>query len=85
MFALIDITLFESVNLKCEPEEAVRLREAYPGSVEPGYHMNKKHWNTVLTKGQVPDRELLKWTDDSYRLVCETLPAKTRKMLSDEP
>jgi predicted DNA-binding protein (MmcQ/YjbR family) len=84
MFALTDIDLFESINLKCEPEEAVRLREIYPESVKPGYHMNKKHWNTILTRGQVPDHLLIKWTDDSYRLVWETLPAKTRENISNE-
>lgn len=80
MFALTDIELFESINLKCDPEKAVELREQYEG-VLPGYHMNKKHWNTVLTDGSVPDRLLKEWTRDSYELVKAGLPRKTRESL----
>ena len=53
MFALTDVDAFESVNLKCEPEDAVLLRETYEG-VKPGYHMSKKHWNTVTIQSDVP-------------------------------
>ncbi|WP_018628398.1 MmcQ/YjbR family DNA-binding protein [Niabella aurantiaca] len=60
-------------NVKCNPEKAEELREQY-NSVLPGYHMNKKHWNTVVVDGSVPNRLLKEWITDSYNLV-----AKTRK------
>ena len=75
MFALTNVDTFGSVNLKCAPEKAVELREAYEG-VLPGYHMNKKHWNTVLTSSDVPDALLKEWTEDSYKLVVAALPKK---------
>lgn len=56
------------VNLKCDPEKAVLLREEYPDGVIPGYHMNKKHWNTVMV-GKVPEKKLKEWIDESYELV----------------
>ena len=56
------------INLKCEPEKAIELREEYD-SVQPGYHMNKKHWNTIIVDGTVPSRKLFEWIDDSYNLV----------------
>lgn len=80
MFALADIITFESINLKCDPEKAVELRERYP-SVLPGYHMNKKHWNTVMMDGSVDERSLREWIDDSYNLVFASLPATLRKSL----
>ncbi len=72
MFALLDVDTFESVNLKCDPEKAVELRERYP-AVRPGFHMNKKHWNTVQIDESVPDSLILEWLDDSYALVFEKL------------
>ncbi len=78
IFALTDITLFESVNLKCDPEQAVLLRERYP-AVQPGYHMNKRHWNTILMDGTIADRQLEQWIDDSYHLVVNKLPKKVRE------
>ncbi len=74
MFALADVTIFESINLKCDPEEAILLREQYP-AVLPGYHMNKKHWNTVQMNEGLPDKLVKKWIDDSYKLVVAGLPA----------
>lgn len=56
------------INLKCHPEKALELRELYP-AVLPGYHMNKKHWNTVLTDGSIKDSLLLELIDTSYDLV----------------
>jgi len=58
-----------SVNLKCDPALAVELREKYP-AVQPGYHMNKKHWNTVAADGSVPDKNFFSWIDHSYELVA---------------
>lgn len=72
MFALTDLENFESVNLKCDPEKAVQLREEFP-AVLPGYHMSKKHWNTVLMDGSIPDKLIKTWIDDSYNLVAVSL------------
>ena len=68
MFALADVDNFESINLKCDPERAVELREQYMG-ILPGYHMNKKHWNTIVVDGSVSSAILKEWIDDSYKLV----------------
>ncbi|HLW21517.1 MAG TPA: MmcQ/YjbR family DNA-binding protein [Cyclobacteriaceae bacterium] len=81
IYALLDIDLFESVNLKCDPEWAVELREEHDGIV-PGYHMNKKHWNTVKLDGSVPDPLILKLLDHSYDLVLRSLPKKIQAELS---
>lgn len=74
MFALCDIEKFESINLKCDPIKAIELREDYPGIVNPGYHMNKKHWNTIEMNSSISNRILKKWILDSYRLVITGLP-----------
>ena len=79
MFALA--TLDEvptTVNLKCDPDLALELRDRYE-QVTPGYHMNKKHWNTVEIEGGIPDSELRKMVDHSYDLVAESLPKSTVK------
>ena len=68
IFALVNLTGDLSINLKCEPSYAIELRERYP-SVIPGYHMNKKHWNTVQLDGSVPDKEIFSWIDHSYERV----------------
>ena len=68
IFALANLEGDLTVNLKCDPSVALELRERHP-SVIPGYHMNKKHWNTVLCDGTVPDREVFEWIDHSYELV----------------
>ncbi len=57
-------------NVKCDPEKAVQLREEYPDDILPGYHMNKKHWNTILT-GNISKKLLIDMIDDSYRLVAK--------------
>ncbi len=80
MFALTDVEHFESINLKCDPEQAAQLREEFP-AVIPGYHMNKKHWNTVLMDGSVGDKNLKAWIDDSYNLVVASLNKATREEL----
>jgi predicted DNA-binding protein (MmcQ/YjbR family) len=84
IFALMDVDTFESVNLKCDPERAIELRERHPGIV-PGYHMNKAHWNTVTTDGSVPDRLMLELADHSYELVRASLPRKVRDGLGPMP
>lgn len=83
IFSLMDISTFESINLKCSPEKAVELREQYSGIV-PGYHMSKIHWNTIFLDGSVPDRLILEMTDHSYELVVSALPSKMRKELGLE-
>lgn len=70
-----------SFNVKCEPEKALELREQY-ASVLPGYHMNKKHWNTIMVDGSVSLKQLKEWIDHSYDLVVGSLPKKTRASLS---
>ncbi|UII32030.1 MmcQ/YjbR family DNA-binding protein [Fulvivirga ulvae] len=80
MFALADVDLFESANLKCDPERAVQLREQYAG-IKPGYHMNKKHWNTVMADGSVPDPLIVELINHSYDLVVAGLSRKLRDEL----
>lgn len=75
MFALTDIESPLSINLKCDPEKAIELRERYP-VVKPGYHMNKKLWNTIDIDGSIDDSLIKKWIDDSYKLIVEKLPKK---------
>lgn len=82
IFALTDVNSFASINLKCDPEKAVELREQFP-EVRPGYHMNKKHWNTVDVNGSLSDKQIKEWIDHSYQLVVQSLPAKTRKELEN--
>ena len=82
MFTSANIDLFESINLKCDPEKAVELREQYTG-VKAGYHMSKKHWNTVIMDGSVPDSLIREWIDDSYQLVVTGLPKKVRAELEN--
>ncbi len=72
-----------SVSLKCDPELAPVLREAYE-AVTPGYHLNKRHWNTVTLDGTVPDAQVRDWIDDSYDLVVAGLPRTTRATLLAE-
>lgn len=78
IFAIMDMEVFEYVNLKCDPERAVELRERYPG-ITPGYHMNKKLWNSVSVGGTVPDPLILELTDLSYELIKSSLPKKLRE------
>jgi predicted DNA-binding protein (MmcQ/YjbR family) len=70
MFALIGLNEPQGINLKCDPAYAEILREKYD-AVIPGYHMNKKHWNTVYMDGDVSNELFLEWIDDSYNLVVK--------------
>ncbi|MFK4100049.1 MmcQ/YjbR family DNA-binding protein [Streptomyces sp. NPDC019531] len=72
------------VNLKCDPEDAIRLRTDHPGLIIPGYHMNKRHWNTVTVDGELPDRLIRELVEDSYDLVVAGLPRAERLRL-DRP
>jgi predicted DNA-binding protein (MmcQ/YjbR family) len=58
-------------NVKCDPAKALELRETYPENILPGYHMNKKHWNTVVVDGGLPTKLLKEMIDDSYNLVAK--------------
>jgi len=77
MFALANISEFVSINLKCDPEKAIELRDRFP-AVLPGYHMNKKHWNTILLDGSIPEKLLKTWIDDSYLNVINSLPKREK-------
>jgi predicted DNA-binding protein (MmcQ/YjbR family) len=68
IFALVNLDGDLSINLKCDPALAIDLRERY-SSVTAGYHMNKKHWNTVMLNGSVPEKEAFSWIDHSYDLI----------------
>lgn len=78
IFALTNVEKFESINLKCDPVKAATLRDLYP-EVKPGYHMNKKHWNTIDPHGYLSDVLIKEWIKDSYDLVVEGLPRKEQR------
>lgn len=80
IFALCSIGHFESMNLKCDPERSVELREQYNG-VQPGFHMNKTHWNTIAVNSDVPEKLFLELIDRSYAIVRDSLPKKIRETL----
>ncbi|PSM43330.1 DNA-binding protein [Streptomyces dioscori] len=73
-----------TVNLKCDPEDAVRLRGEHEGLIIPGWHMNKRHWNTVTVDGSLSDRLVRELVEDSYDLVVAGLPRAERLRL-DRP
>ncbi len=68
-------------NVKCDPEKAVELREHF-ACVKPGYHMNKKYWNTISVDGTVNNRQLEKWISDSYYLVMQKLSKAQQKQIA---
>lgn len=80
IFAITALDDWNSINLKCLPEEALERRARYD-SVQPGYHMNKKHWITAPLDGSVPYSEVCAWIDDSYNLIVLKLPKKIRQEL----
>ncbi|MCU0750701.1 MAG: MmcQ/YjbR family DNA-binding protein [Akkermansiaceae bacterium] len=78
MFALTAPDDFPaSINLKCDPERSIELRETWK-AITPGYHMNKKHWNTLLLDGSVPTKLIRELIDHSYDLVVKSLPKNKR-------
>jgi predicted DNA-binding protein (MmcQ/YjbR family) len=77
LFLLTSISQGTQFNVKCDPELAIELREKYP-EVRPGYHMNKKHWNTVNTDGSLTRRQLCEMIDHSYKLVLGGLAKNIR-------
>lgn len=83
MFALCDVDEFTGFNAKCDPERAVELREQYPEGIIPGYHSNKKHWNTVLIDAGVPESLQRGLIDHSYDLVVAGLTKKLKAELQN--
>ena len=84
MFALVPLSEGPgSVNLKCDPARALELRDAYPG-IRPGYHQNKRHWNTVDLDGSVEDDVVRGLIADSYALVVAGLPRSVRAKLASD-
>jgi len=79
IFTLIDLEKAETLNLKCEPERAIELREEYSGII-PGYHMNKAHWNTVYFD-QIPVKLLKELIQHSYELILNSITKNKRKEL----
>ena len=80
MFALTNIAPFTFINLKCDPEKALELREEFDG-VAPGYHMSKNHWNSVYLNQDVPNQLIYQLTDDSYNLIVSSLTKKLKEEL----
>jgi predicted DNA-binding protein (MmcQ/YjbR family) len=81
MFALSQLTAEPlSISLKCEPQLAEQLRAAHP-QITPGYHLNKRHWNTVLLDGSLPDEMVADLIEDSYDLVVSALSQARRRAL----
>jgi predicted DNA-binding protein (MmcQ/YjbR family) len=72
------------VSLKCEPHLAEQLRQTHP-AVIPGYHLNKRHWNTVIIDGSMPDQMIKEMIEDSYDLVVSKLPSSRRRALDWQP
>jgi predicted DNA-binding protein (MmcQ/YjbR family) len=81
IFAITNLTPPYSINLKCDPEKAVELREKYDG-VSPGYHMNKTHWNTIDLESNIPPKLINEWIDHSYELVVNGLTRKQKEKLT---
>lgn len=81
MFLYTNLTPPFSINIKCDPEKAVELRERYD-AVTPGYHMSKIHWNTVMLDGTVPRHLIFEWIDHSYQLVVDKLKKSDKEKLS---
>lgn len=80
VFALLPVGGTPHISLKCDPDLAVMLRETYP-TVSPGYHLNKKHWNTIDVDGSIPDDEIEEMIEHSYAQVVKGLPKAEREQL----
>ena len=80
MFGLLNLEGTLSVNLKCNPDKAIELREKY-SCVLPGYHQNKQHWNTIMMDGSVSNKLICSWIDHSYNLVFKGLTKKEKELI----
>ncbi|RUT78071.1 MmcQ/YjbR family DNA-binding protein [Ancylomarina longa] len=83
MFLLTNINGDLRMNVKCDPEKAIDLREKYP-TVLPGYHMNKRLWNTIVLNGEISDNLIKQWIDDSYNLIVANLPRRKQAELKND-
>ena len=83
IFLLANLAEGSSFNAKCDPERAIEWRELHD-EIRPGYHMNKKHWNTVRLDGSLKSSFIREIIDHSYHMVFKTLPAKLRQVIGDE-
>ncbi|WBL22814.1 MmcQ/YjbR family DNA-binding protein [Zunongwangia sp. HRR-M8] len=84
MFALVSLDAVPlRINLKCNPDKSLELREEFDGKIIPGYHMNKQHWNTMILDGQIPAKLIFELTDHSYQLIVDGLN-KNQKQEFDE-
>lgn len=83
LFLLISLEAGNRFNVKCDPELAIELRERFT-EVQPGYHMNKKHWNTVYTDGSLTRRQLQDMIDHSYDMVLKSLPKNIRAAIGPQ-
>lgn len=84
MFVLIPLEKIPlQINLKCDPERAIELREQFE-NVKPGWHMNKKHWNTIIVEGNIRWDDLKSWIDHSYDEVVKTLKKSMRKKIIEK-
>jgi len=81
MFALTNVEEYTGINLKCDPDRAIELREQY-SEIVPGYHMSKKHWNTVDPHGSLHQDFLKGLIDDSYNLIVSSLTKKLQAELA---
>lgn len=82
MFCATNLETYELINVKCNPEKALLLREQYD-EVIPGYYMNKTHWNSIKTNGKISDTKIKEWIIDSYNLVVAGLPKKIQQELNE--
>jgi predicted DNA-binding protein (MmcQ/YjbR family) len=82
IYLLISLNQGNRFNVKCDPERAIELREQHI-EVQPGYHMNKAHWNTVFTDGALTRKQLCEMIDHSYELVVSSLPKKIKATLTE--
>ena len=80
IFAILPLERGACINLKCDPEQVAALREHYQ-AVEPAYHMNKQHWNTVWSDRDAKTEDICRWIDHSYNLVVASLPRNLKKTL----
>jgi len=82
IYLIIDLDQPEQCNVKCDPEKAIQFRDEYPEDVLPGYHMNKKHWNTIRLNGKLPKTLIEKMIMESFQLVSASGPARPRQKKS---
>lgn len=81
IYALISMSRPDYLLLKCDPELAIDLRERYSADIEPGFHMNKRHWNGIILNGTLTDRHIFEMIDHSYQLVYGSLPLKIKQIM----